>query len=50
MPFDPVSLLESVVGLGIAIAGVELALRLPALRRVMQPLGAGGQDRTVEVF
>ncbi len=50
MPFDPVSLMESVVGLGIAILGVELALRLPALRRLMQPLGSGVTDRTVEVF
>jgi membrane protease YdiL (CAAX protease family) len=50
MPFDPVTLVESIVGLGIAILGVELALRLPALRGLMQPLGSSVADRTVEVF
>jgi membrane protease YdiL (CAAX protease family) len=50
MPFDPLTLVESIMGLGLAIIGVELALRLPALRRMMQPIGSSVADRTVEVF
>jgi membrane protease YdiL (CAAX protease family) len=50
MPFDPVTLVESVAGLGIAILGVELALRLPALRRLMQPIGSAHVDPAIGVF
>ena len=37
MPFDGISLAESLTGLAFAVAGVELALRWPVLRRLMGP-------------
>lgn len=37
MPFDPWTLVESLAGIALAVAGVELALRVPVLRRLMGP-------------
>jgi membrane protease YdiL (CAAX protease family) len=50
MPFDPWSLVESLVGLAIAIAGVELALGWPALRALMGPIDTQVETEAVAVF
>jgi membrane protease YdiL (CAAX protease family) len=50
MPFDPVTLIESVVGLVIAVAGVELALRWPVLRRFMGSGATSPREEAASVF
>ena len=50
MPFDPWTLAESLVGLVIAVAGVELALRWPPLRALMGPAESRVETEAAAVF